>query len=56
MLDWSRGGMMTYLALQKSILITTAVIGNGLTDLFSLIKDRPEMETNMCAKLIPDYK
>jgi dipeptidyl aminopeptidase/acylaminoacyl peptidase len=56
MLGWSRGGMMSYLALQKSDLITTAVIGNGPTDLFSLIIDRPEMETNVCAKLIPDYK
>ena len=56
MLGWSRGGMMTYLALQKSDLITTAVIGNGPTDLFSLIIDRPEMEANVYCKLIPDYK
>jgi dipeptidyl aminopeptidase/acylaminoacyl peptidase len=56
MFGWSRGGMMTYLALQKSDLITTAVVGNGPTDLFSIIIDRPEMEANVFSKLIPDYK
>jgi acetyl esterase/lipase len=40
MLGWSRGGMMTYLALQKSDLITTAVVGNGPSDLAKLIEDR----------------
>jgi hypothetical protein len=48
--------MMTYLTLQKSDLITTAVIVNGTTGLFSLSIDRPEMETNVYSKLIPDYK
>jgi dipeptidyl aminopeptidase/acylaminoacyl peptidase len=48
--------MMTYLALQKSDLITTSVVGNGPTDLFSIIIDRPEMEANVYSKLIPDYK
>jgi dipeptidyl aminopeptidase/acylaminoacyl peptidase len=56
MFGWSRGGMMTYLALRKSKIIKTAVIGNGPTDLAQLITERPEMETEVCAKLIPDYK
>lgn len=56
MYGWSRGGMMTYLALKQSDKITTAVIGNGPSDLFQLIVDRPEMETGVCAKLIPDYQ
>ncbi|RXQ95632.1 peptidase [Ancylomarina salipaludis] len=55
MLGWSRGGMMTYLALKKTDVITTAVIGNGPTDLSQLVTDRPEMETEVCAKLIPSY-
>lgn len=56
MFGWSRGGMMTYLALKKSDVITTAIVGNGPTDLSELIIDRPEMETKVCAKLIPNYE
>jgi len=56
MFGWSRGGMMTYLALKKLDIIKTAVIGNGPTDLVQLIIERPEMETEVCAKLIPNYK
>lgn len=55
MFGWSRGGMMTYLALKNSDLITTAVVGNGPSDLSKSIEDRPEMETRVYAKLIPDY-
>ncbi len=55
MFGWSRGGMMTYLTLKHSDKIKTAVIGNGPTDLQALINDRPEMETRVYAKLIPDY-
>lgn len=51
----SRGGMMTYLALKESSLFTTAVVANGPTNLFTLIEERPEMETNVCALLIPEY-
>ena len=56
MFGWSRGGMMTYLALKKLNTIKTAVIGNGPTDLEKLIAERPEMETEVCAKLIPNYE
>lgn len=38
MFGWSRGGMMTYLALKESNRIKTAVIGNGASDLFLSIK------------------
>lgn len=55
MFGWSRGGMMTYLALQKSDKIETAIIGNGPTDLFGLIYDRPEMETHVIAECVPNY-
>lgn len=56
MAGWSRGGMMTYLALKKSEEIKTAVIINGPTELSELIKERPAMESRVCAKLIPNYK
>lgn len=56
MYGWSRGGMMTYLALKKTDAIKTAVVGNGPADLFTLIEDRPSMESKVYAKLIPDYE
>lgn len=55
MFGWSRGGMMTYLALQKSNKIKTAIVGNGVSDLFDTAKFRPKMETNVFAECIPDY-
>ncbi len=55
MFGWSRGGMMTYLALQKSDKIKTAIIGNGPTDFIGIISDRPEMETKVIAECVPDY-
>lgn len=54
MFGWSRGVMMTYLALQKSNKIKTAIVGNGACDLFDTIKFRPEMES-IFAECIPDY-
>ncbi|MGH1338953.1 MAG: alpha/beta hydrolase family protein [Aureispira sp.] len=56
MFGWSRGGMMTYLALKKVRYIKTAVIGNGPSDMEAIIKARPKMESMVCAKLIPNYK
>ena len=55
MFGWSRGGMMTYLALKESKKIKTAVIGNGASNLFDTLKFRPEMETNVFAECIPNY-
>lgn len=55
MLGWSRGGMMTYIALKKTDKITTAVVGNGPANLFDVIEERPEMESNVFAECIPDY-
>jgi len=55
MFGWSRGGMMTYLALQKSDKIKTAIVGNGPSDLFGLISDRPEMESKVIAECVPNY-
>jgi len=55
MFGWSRGGMITYLSLQKSDKIKTAIVGNGSTDLFGLIYDRPKMESKVIAECVPNY-
>lgn len=53
MYGWSRGGMMTYLALTKTDKIKAAAVGGAPTD--NTIIDRPAMETNVYMPLIPDY-
>ena len=55
MYGWSRGGMMTYLALTRTDRIRAAVIGAAPTDLAAMIADRPEMETHVLAELVPDW-
>jgi len=55
MYGWSRGGMMTYMALVRADRIDAAVVGGAPTDCYSLIEDRPEMESMVLAELIPDY-
>ena len=55
MFGWSRGGMMTYLALKNSDKFTTAIVGNGPTDLFGIILDRPEMESGVITECVPNY-
>jgi dipeptidyl aminopeptidase/acylaminoacyl peptidase len=54
MIGWSRGGMMTYLALAVSGEIDCAVIGGAPTDMSALLVQRPEMEA-FFARMIPDY-
>jgi len=55
MYGWSRGGMMTYLALTKTNKIKAAVVGGALSNAFENIKDRPDMETKVYSELIPNY-
>jgi len=55
MYGWSRGGMMTYIALTKTDKIKAVVVGGAISDNFSSIKDRPEMETGVLSELIPNY-
>lgn len=55
MYGWSRGGMMTYLALTKTDKIKAAVVGGALSNTFENIKDRPDMETEVYSELIPNY-
>ena len=55
MFGWSRGGMMTYLALKKGIPVNAAVVGGGVTDLFDESKKRPGLVANVYKELIPDF-
>ncbi|SEB45942.1 Prolyl oligopeptidase family protein [Tenacibaculum sp. MAR_2009_124] len=50
---WSRGSMMTYIALTKTNKIKAAVVGGGQSDL--TIMDRPKFEKGVYAELIPNY-
>jgi len=52
---WSRGGMMTYLALKATDRFKAAVVGGGLTDLSESIEARPEMEKHVYSELIPGW-
>ncbi|MCB0847151.1 MAG: prolyl oligopeptidase family serine peptidase [Bacteroidetes bacterium] len=52
---WSRGGMMTWLTLQRDHQFKTAVVGNGVSDLLKRVPERPDMETNVYAECIPNY-
>ena len=55
MYGWSRGGMMTYIALTKTKKIKAAVIGGAPTNLFDQIEERPKMESKVFSELIPNY-
>jgi dipeptidyl aminopeptidase/acylaminoacyl peptidase len=55
MIGWSRGGMMTYLALARTDRIAAAVIGAGAANLDDAAQRRPEMDT-MFRELIPNYE
>jgi dipeptidyl aminopeptidase/acylaminoacyl peptidase len=54
MICGSRGGMMTYLALKEQPPIKAAGVVAGVTDLCALVKARPEMQTHVFEKLIPN--
>jgi len=54
MYGWSRGGMMTYLALARTNRVAAAVVGSGVTDLPDMLARRSEMEDVLQA-LVPGY-
>ena len=54
MYGWSRGGMMTYLALTRTDRVRGAVVGAGLADAFDMVARRPEME-QVFAELVPRW-
>jgi dipeptidyl aminopeptidase/acylaminoacyl peptidase len=55
MLGWSRGGMMTYLALKHNIPVNAVAISGGLSDLVSEGKRRPTL-MNVWSALIPGFE
>ena len=55
MLGWSRGGMMTYLALQHNMPVNAVAVGGGLTDLVSEGKRRPAL-ANVWRALSPGFE
>lgn len=54
MFGWSRGGMMTYLALKNNVPVNAVAVGGGLTDLVSESKRRPG-GANVWRQLIPGF-
>ena len=55
MIGFSRGGLMTYLALTGTERMKAAAVVSGVGDSRSGIKKRPDMETHVYAELIPNY-
>ncbi|MHC4637996.1 MAG: alpha/beta hydrolase family protein [Planctomycetota bacterium] len=55
MFGWSRGGMMTYIALTKTTRISAAIIGAGPADLIKNVKKRTEMGRVM-SRFVPNYE
>lgn len=56
MFGWSRGGMMTYLALAKTDRIKAVVVGAGITDAFSTLEERPDMVAHVFGELVPGWE
>lgn len=54
MFGWSRGGLMTYLALARTERIAAAVVGAGMPDLEAARGERADFE-HVCADLIPGW-
>lgn len=54
MVGWSRGGLMTYLALARTDRVRAAVVGGGLADSFQLLARRPEMVA-VYSRLVPGW-
>ena len=52
---WSRGGMMTYLALTKTNKFKAAIVGGGLSDLRLWVRTRKDTIESVYYKNIPNY-
>ncbi len=52
---WSRGGMMTYLALTRTCRFKAAVVGGGVSDLWAFMKTRQDTIETVFNENIPDY-
>jgi dipeptidyl aminopeptidase/acylaminoacyl peptidase len=52
---WSRGGMMTYLALRKTHRFKAAIVGAGVADVAAGIEQRPGMAEHVYSELVPGW-
>ncbi|MFC1636872.1 alpha/beta hydrolase family protein [Planctomycetota bacterium] len=55
MFGWSRGGMMTYIALTKTDRISAAIIGAGPADITTVGQKRSSMEEEVLSRFVSDY-
>ena len=55
MLGWSRGGMMTLLALKNNVPVNAAAVGGALADMTLQSEERPAMVEGVYKQLIPDF-
>lgn len=55
MIGWSRGGMMTYLAMTRTDRIAGAVVVSGMADAAADLKSRPEM-VHVYSATIPNFE
>jgi dipeptidyl aminopeptidase/acylaminoacyl peptidase len=55
MLGWSRGGMMTLLALKTNVPVNAAAVGGALADMTLQSEERPAMVEGVYKQLIPDF-
>lgn len=54
MYGWSRGGMMTYLAMKQGLVLQAAAVGAGLSDLTTIAAQHSDMQ-ELYAKRLPGY-
>lgn len=54
MYGWSRGGMMTYLAMKHGLELQAAVVGAGVSDLTTMAAQQSDM-VDLYARRIPNY-
>jgi dipeptidyl aminopeptidase/acylaminoacyl peptidase len=52
---WSRGGMMTALALKRGMKVNAAAIGGPLTNMFAERERRPGLAARVWSQVIPGY-
>lgn len=52
---WSRGGMMSLLALKHNLPVNAAAVGGALADLTLVNEQRPELVDRVYKQLIPDF-
>jgi len=54
MWGWSRGGLMTYLAMARTDRLRAAIVLSAVSDLADYLAHRPEMRERVFAKLLPE--